>query len=177
MSEYENEVGLITPEGFRTFPVVVDVDESLAEERGEHDPFGADADARVPEAATRGVSSEHKIAQLPNIPQFKVVWKNKEIGFGIKTKVPQLFRRLKKVHVFLRITRPDGFPNEVLTKCLLAGLGAAGAAYLSGVGALAAKVAFTAAFTGCLGDEGEKFAKQLKLHLHTDEEYTPWKAA
>lgn len=117
---------------------------------------------------------EKKIAQLPNIPQFKVKWKMGHVG-PIKTLLPHAFRRLAKVHVFARVEYPTSLSHAALSKCISAGLAAAGVAFLSGVGAPASIKAFMTAFTLCAGKEGHELASKLRVHIHTQTEHTAWK--
>ncbi len=118
---------------------------------------------------------EHKLAQLPNIPQVEIKWRMKKIGFA-KIKVPQLFRRIKKVSVYARVCYPESLAGQMASsgaKCIAAGCVAAAPLVLGGATAALAVAAFKGAFMACATYE---LGHAVEVNVVSHSEHTPWKA-
>jgi hypothetical protein len=119
---------------------------------------------------------DDRIAVYDDSWQTKVEWEIRDIGLGIRTKVPITYKRALRHELFIVSDGPDHAVDRVkhcLTQSAAVGLVAAiASAYLGvGIGATeAASAAFMASVTACLGD----LAREVSVILDDRSHWTDW---
>lgn len=95
---------------------------------------------------------EFVILKLGGVPEVKADIKVKDTIFGIKTKMPVVYRTVSTKHLVARVTYPPAMERQIVhhvEQCgQLAAAAAVAAAFAGGPGA--AKAAFSSAFQGCI---------------------------
>lgn len=119
---------------------------------------------------------DERIAVFDDSWQMTVEWEVRDIGFGIRTKVPITYKRALRHELFMVSDGPDHAVDRVkhcITQSAGVGLIAAIASAYLGVGiggTEAAYAAFMASLTACLGDLG----KEVSVILDDRSHWTEW---
>ena len=109
--------------------------------------------------------------------QGKVEWEDKDIGWGIKVRLPRYYQRELVHDLMITITGPDGLESQardcVYTGAIAGLLAGAASAYLGeGMGAVGvAGKAFTDAVATCLATKAAVALGQIQVKL---EDHTVW---
>ena len=121
-----------------------------------------------------------RLATYKDSLQHKVEWEDKDLGWGIKTRLPRLYQRELEHNLMVTVTGPTGLENqakECLNAAAAAGLIAAVAAAFVGAGLGALGVggkAFIDSVAACLTAKAAGVAGQIEVKLDDQSHWTDW---